>query len=118
MRIFILFFLMGFFFFPVKFISANDHGTVIMYHRFDEPNLPSTNISLKTFKSHLTYLREHNYNILPLSKLIEFFNNEKNLPKKSVFITIDDGYKSFYDKAFPILLEFDFHSVFLYLLTT
>ena len=93
---------------PVRIISANDYGTVFMYHRFEESNHPSTNISEKVFREHLAYLKENNFNVLPVSRLIDFFNGISSLPEKSVFITIDDGYRSFYDIALPILLEFKF----------
>ena len=58
--------------------------------------------------------KKNNFNVLPISTLVEFFYNEKPLPKKSVFITVDDAYKSFYEHAFPILKKFNFpFSIFL-----
>ena len=108
MRNFILYSLVFLYFFSSKNSYSESYGTVIMYHRFEEPNLPSTSISLKTFEGHLTYLKENNFNVLPLSKLIDYFYNEKELPKKSIFITVDDGYKSFYEKAYPLLLKFNY----------
>jgi poly-beta-1,6-N-acetyl-D-glucosamine N-deacetylase len=93
---------------PIRIISATDYGTVFMYHRFNEPNHPSTNISEKVFRDHLVYLKENNFNVLPISRLIDFFKDTSPLPEKSVFITVDDGYKSFYNIALPMLLEFEF----------
>ena len=93
---------------PLRIIYATDYGTVFMYHRFEESNHPSTNISEEVFRKHLSYLKENNFNVLPVSRLIDFFNGTSSLPEKSVFITIDDGYRSFYNIALPILLEFEF----------
>ena len=76
---------------------------VLMYHRFEDQRFPSTSISSKNFQEQIRYLKENNFNILPVSDLILFFNKNYDIPDKSVFITIDDGYKSFYEHAFPIL---------------
>ena len=74
-----------------------------MYHRFEDQRFPSTSISSKNFQKQIKYLKENNFNILPISDLVLFFNENYDIPEKSVFITIDDGYKSFYEHAFPIL---------------
>ena len=83
-------------------------GTVLMYHKFGESSFPSTSIQIDTFRNHLSFLKEKKFNVLPLSELVDFLENSKNLPEKAVFITIDDGYRSFYNNAFPLLKEFNF----------
>ena len=83
---------------------ANDKSAIVlMYHRFEDQRFPSTSISSKNFQNQIKYLKENKFNILPISDLILFFNDNYDIPEKSVFITIDDGYKSFYEHAFPIL---------------
>ena len=76
---------------------------VLMYHRFDEKKYPSTSISNDLFNSHIQFLIKKKIPVLPLTDLPNYLNSKNNLPKKSVFITIDDAYKSFYHKGFPIL---------------
>ena len=82
-----------------------DSAVVFMYHRFGENKYPSTNIRIEQFKSHLEYLEKNKFNVLPLSKIITLITNKKNLPKKTVAITIDDAYLSIYEKAYPLLRE-------------
>ena len=83
---------------------ANEKSAIVlMYHRFEDQRFPSTSISSKNFQNQIKYLKENKFNILPISDLILFFNENYDIPEKSVFITIDDGYKSFYEHAFPIL---------------
>ena len=74
-----------------------------MYHRFEDGRYPSTSTSKENFYSQLSFLKENNFKVLPIKKLIDFFYNKKPLPPRSVFITVDDAYKSFYNYAFPIL---------------
>ncbi len=96
-----------FIFFGLKLL-AQDYAVVLQYHRFDEFRYPSTNISSKDFKKHLQYLKENNFTVWKLSKIIKYLKENKQLPKKTVAITIDDSYKSVYKVAYPILKSFNF----------
>ncbi len=91
-----------------------DYAVVLIYHKFDEPKSPSTSIDLKTFENQMKYLKENKYNVVSLSKLYTYIKN-KNIPPKTVVITIDDGYKSTM-KAFNILKKYNFpFTIFLYM---
>ena len=101
-------------FFYSNLLAKDGSAIALIYHRFENNLYPSTSISQKNFYEQLQYLKENNFNVLPITTLIDFFYNEKPLPKKTVFITVDDAYRSFYEYAFPILKEFNFpFSIFL-----
>ena len=72
-----------------------------MYHRFEENKYPSTNIRINDFKEHIELIKKDGIKFVNPSN----FENELNDKKKErkVLITIDDGYQSFYDNAWPIL---------------
>ena len=72
-----------------------------MYHRFDEPKYPSTNIQMDIFKKHINIITSAGYKFLNPNKLPEIFFKEKS--KKKILLSIDDGYDSFYDHAWPFL---------------
>jgi len=94
-------------------------ATVLIYHRFDEQRYPTTNVTMERFREQLAYLRDNDYHVIPLAELVENLENGRPLPAKSVVITIDDGYKSVYHKAWPILKSFGFpFTVFLYVKAT
>lgn len=90
------------------------YAVILIYHKFDEPDSPSTSISTQIFYEQMKYLKENNYNVVSIDKLLEYIE-KKNIPEKTVVITIDDGYKSTI-KAFNILKKFNFpFTVFLYM---
>jgi len=72
-----------------------------MYHRFNESKYPSTNIQINVFKEHLKIIKNSKFNFLHPKD----FENQFNLPKKDkkILLTIDDGFESFYNEAWPIL---------------
>ncbi|TPD59768.1 chitin deacetylase [Emcibacter nanhaiensis] len=88
--------------------ETEDSAVVIMYHRFGEDKYPSTNITLEQFRAHIEELKQEKYNVVPLSEIIEAFENKTPLPTRTVAITIDDAYLSIYENAWPILREAGF----------
>ncbi|OFI05511.1 poly-beta-1,6-N-acetyl-D-glucosamine N-deacetylase precursor [Clostridium acetireducens DSM 10703] len=84
---------------------------VIMYHSIDNKEDSELRVSTNKFLEQMTYLKENNYTTLTLDELYEFFINNKPVPKKSLVITFDDGYRDNYENAYPILKKFDFHAI-------
>jgi len=93
----------------VLFVSklfANENSVaVFVYHRFGENNYPSTNIRINQFKKHLDELTKNNYNVVSTEEIINALTNNKDLPEKTVALTIDDAFFSIYKKAWPLLKE-------------
>ncbi len=91
-------------------------ATVLIYHHFGDDRYPTTDVPLDNFRRQMAYLRDHNYRVIPLAQLIGALAEGRQLPDHSVVITIDDGYRSIYDRAWPILKSFGFpFTVFLYI---
>jgi len=94
--------------------KAYEYGIILIYHKFDEPKTPSTSIPLKDFEAQMRYLKENNFNVVSLSKFIEYYK-KGYFPPKTVSITIDDGYKSTM-KAFKVIKKYNYpFTVFLYM---
>ena len=74
-----------------------------MYHRFNENKYPSTNIKMDIFQKHIKIIKELDYEFYNPKFFIKEFKKPKN--KKKILITIDDGFKSFYNNAWPYLKE-------------
>ena len=74
-----------------------------MYHRFEENKYPSTNIRINDFLKHLEIIQNNNILFInPKNFEEELIENKK---KRKVLLTIDDGFLSFYQNAWPILKE-------------
>ncbi len=72
-----------------------------MYHRFNENQHPSTNISIDIFKKQIEIINEKKINFITPSNFDKNFNLKKS--KKKILLTIDDAFSSFYLNAWPIL---------------
>lgn len=76
-----------------------------VYHRFGDSRYPSTNIPVASFEAQLQWLNRNDYSILTLSEAIHYLSS--NGPTKKVAVlTIDDGFKTFYKNAFPLLKKY------------
>jgi len=56
----------------------------------------------------MEYLRRARYRSLPLSEAARRLASPGELPERSVVITLDDGFRDNYERAFPILLGLGF----------
>lgn len=88
--------------------------TILCYHRFGS-RASNLSVTPAAFEAQMAYLAKHGYAVIALSRLAAFLEGREALPKKAVVITIDDGYRSAYDVAFPVLKKHRFPAtVFLY----
>ena len=72
-----------------------------MYHRFDENKYPSTNIKISDFLRHLEIIKKNNMVFINPKNFEEELINNKG--SRKILLTIDDGFSSFYQNAWPIL---------------
>ena len=60
------------------------------------------------FEKQMEYLKNKEYQVISLTKLVEILESDELIPKKTVVLTFDDGYKDNYINAFPILKKYNF----------
>ena len=81
---------------------SNDNGVLsLMYHRFNENKYPSTNIRMDIFVEQMNMISNQGYEFYDPKNFIDQFSKTKD--KKKILLTIDDGFKSFYNEAWPYL---------------
>jgi peptidoglycan/xylan/chitin deacetylase (PgdA/CDA1 family) len=87
---------------------------ILCYHRFGSRSSQLT-VAPAAFEAQMEYLARNGYHVVPLSRLTGFLDGKEALPRKTVVLTIDDGYRSTYEVAYPILKKYGFPAtVFLY----
>ncbi len=67
-------------------------------------------MDVEKFEEQLKYLKDNGYKTLTLEEFYEWKNNGYKIPRKSVLITMDDGYLSNYYYAFPLLKKYDMNA--------
>lgn len=80
---------------------THDLPRIFVYHRFSQFGSPST-VSAASFSWQLDQLVGHNWHVISLAQYIAACH-EGTTPDKVVVLTIDDGYRDFYEIAYPEL---------------
>ena len=60
------------------------------------------------FSEQMRYLKENHYHVISMADLADFLAYRRALPAKAVVINLDDGYRSSYEIAYPILKAYGF----------
>ena len=81
--------------------EAASSAVVLVYHRFGESTYPSTNTTLEQLDAHIAELTSGPYNVMALADIVTRLKAGEALPDRTVGISIDDGYKSIYTRAWP-----------------
>jgi peptidoglycan/xylan/chitin deacetylase (PgdA/CDA1 family) len=88
---------------------------ILCYHRFSKDCESPLCLPVDLFKQQMRYLSENGYRVITFGQLIDFLEYREALPQKAVIISIDDGYRSTYDIAYPILKKYGFNAtLFIY----
>ncbi|SNC68270.1 Polysaccharide deacetylase [Marinobacter sp. es.048] len=74
---------------------------ILMYHRFSDSPVKGW-ASSECFEQQVRHIRER-YNPYSLVGLMKYHREHGRMPPHAVVITVDDGYRDFYEHAFPIL---------------
>lgn len=80
---------------------------ILTYHNFTIGESSSYKINIIEFEKQMDYLAAHNYSVISLSELLAGLRTCQ-LPPKPIAITIDDGFKSTYTLAYPVLKKYNF----------
>lgn len=65
-------------------------------------------VKKETFEQQMRYLKENHYSVITLNEFFDFLEFRRQIPKKSVVITFDDGWQGVYSIAYPILKKYGF----------
>ncbi len=82
---------------------------IIMYHGLSENPKKQGRyvISPAVLEEDLKYIKENGYTTVVMQDVIEFVQKGKELPKKPVMLTFDDGNYNNYVYAYPLMQKYD-----------
>jgi len=81
---------------------------VLVYHGLGPQTRGRLVIAAGAFAEQMRYLKAKGYRVVRLADLIAFTALGRQLPRRSVVLSFDDGYKSFLLYAYPVLKELGF----------
>ncbi|RYE37956.1 MAG: polysaccharide deacetylase family protein, partial [Sphingobacteriales bacterium] len=84
---------------------------ILMYHSVAPSGLTLLNryrITPEVFEDQLKYLSDAGYYSADWDAWLTAMKNRQPLPGRAIMLTFDDGYKDFYDFAWPVLKKYNF----------
>src|SRR5438105_1984345 len=90
---------------PAKPVVDQTAQTIIYcYHRLvDKVRYPGTEITPAVFEQQMKMLKDRGITVIGMQDLLAWRRGEKNIPPRCAVITFDDGWKSQYEVAWPML---------------
>ncbi|HMK92368.1 MAG TPA: polysaccharide deacetylase family protein [Thermoleophilia bacterium] len=80
---------------------------ILMYHALGTPPAgepyPSLFVTVADFVAQMRYLAANHYTAVTLGRVVAFWHGHANLPARPVVLSFDDGYRSDWRVAMPIL---------------
>src|SRR5437899_6916431 len=102
---------------PAKMaVDQTAQFTVYGYHRFvNQVRRPDTEITPQMFEQQMQELKNRGISVIGMQDFLAWKRGEKNIPPRCAIITFDDGWKSQYDVAWPIMKKFGYpFTLFIY----
>src|SRR5438270_8338283 len=89
---------------------------IFCYHRLvDKVRYPGTEITPAAFEAQMKELKDRGITVISMQDLLAWKRGEKNIPPRCAVISFDDGWKSQYDVAWPMMKKFGYtFTMFIY----
>jgi hypothetical protein len=81
---------------------------ILVYHNLGPQSKGRLTIGVATFEEQMRYLKTQGYRVISLNDFLAFASLRRQLPRKSVVLTFDDGWKPFREFAYPLPKELGF----------
>ena len=101
-----------------KKVAVDQTAQVVVfgYHRFvNQVHRPDTEITPQAFEQQMQELKNRGITVISMQDLLAWKRGEKNIPPRGAVISFDDGWKSQYEVAWPIMKKFGYpFTMFIY----
>jgi peptidoglycan/xylan/chitin deacetylase (PgdA/CDA1 family) len=93
---------------PRPLVAAHDRGVpILMYHVISAPPasvpFPGLYVRPSDFRRQMGWLAAHRYHAVTLVRVYDYWTGRARLPSRPIVISFDDGYRTQYTRAFPVL---------------
>ena len=97
-------------------VDQNAQVVIFGYHLFvKNVKRPDTEITPEAFEAQMQELKNKGIAVIPMQDFLAWRRGEKAIPPRAAVITLDDGWKSQHDVAWPIMQKFGFpFTLFIY----
>ena len=86
---------------------------ILMMHRFCHSRSQNPHgMSEPSFQRQLRYLAKGKWNVISLQQYLEMRRSDQRIPPYTVILTIDDGYRDFFEIGYPLLRKFSMTATF------
>lgn len=93
--------------FAVAALPHDASVPILLYHRLGPTVADGMTIKTTVFESHMKYLHDNGYTVIPLRQLVLWYQGKAPAPApKSVVIVEDDAHKSVYSDMLPIVRKY------------
>lgn len=99
-------------------INKNAAVIILCYHRLEEHPRPKDQLAITPaeFEKEMQTVKDSGFTVIKMQDFLAWRRGDKDIPAKSAVITIDDGFVSGYDTAWPILKKFGYpFTLFVYI---
>src|SRR5436853_793216 len=99
-----------------RIVDQTAQTIIYCYHRLvDKVRYPGTEITPAVFEAEMKELKDRGITVISLQDLLAWKRGEKNIPPRCAVISFDDGWKSQYEVAWPIMKKFGYpFTMFIY----
>jgi len=81
---------------------------ILVYHNLGAQSKGRLVLGTNAFAEQMGYLKREGYRVVSLTEFVEWLHLKRQLPRKAVVLTFDDGYHSFREHAYPVLKKLGF----------
>ena len=98
-------------------VNKNAQVICLCYHNIEDGGkMKALTIPVGEFEKEMQEIKDNGFSVIGMQDFLAWRRGEKNIPNKSCIITIDDGWVSAYNNAWPILKKFNYpFTLFIYI---
>lgn len=98
---------------PATLAWPTNHYLALAYHDVEDENPDQTFVSVGTthLQEQFAWLHANGYQPVSVDQIFAAADGGPALPSRAVLLSFDDGYRSFYDRVYPLLLAYGWPAV-------